>query len=55
MNLLNQKLSAIRRQKKIYYTKMKETNDQQELYSLSRKIMELDKEETEILKNIGEQ
>lgn len=53
MNLQNETLASIRRQKKIYKKKLNETKEPQEQYDLSKKIMVLDEEETKILKELG--
>lgn len=53
MNLQNETLASIRRQKKIYKKKLDETKEPQEQYDLSKKIMALDEEETKILKELG--
>ena len=53
MNLQNETLASIRRQKKIYKRKLNETKEPQELYDLSKKIMVLDEEEAKILKELG--
>ena len=53
MNLLNQQLASIKRQKAIYQKKLDETSEPQEQWDLSRKIMELDTEESKILKELG--
>ena len=53
MNLQNETLASIRRQKKIYKRKLNETNEPQEQYDLSKKIMVLDEEESKILKELG--
>jgi len=53
MNQLNEKLAIIRRQKKIYKKQLKKTKEPQEQYDLSKKIMKLDEEEYNILKQLG--
>lgn len=54
MNQLNQTLASIRRQKSLYEKKISETKDAQEQYTLSKKIMVLEEEESKILKELGE-
>ena len=53
MNLVNEKLASIRRQKKLYEKRMKETDEPQEQYDLSKKIMVLEEEESKLLKELG--
>ena len=53
MNLLNEKLAGIRREIKVYEKQAKETDDQQELWDISKKIESLHKEESKILNEIG--
>ena len=53
MNQLNEQLASIRRQKTIYKKQLKETKDPQEQWDLSRKIMDLDTEESRLLKELG--
>ena len=53
MNLLNEKLASIRRQKKVYEKKVFESDEPQEQYDLSKKIMVLEEEESKILKELG--
>ncbi len=53
MNQLNETLASIRRQKKIYKKLLDETKEPQEQYDLSKKIMVLDAEESQILKQMG--
>ena len=53
MNLLNEKLDSIRRQKKLYEKRMKETKEPQEQWDLSKKIMVLEEEESKLLKQLG--
>ena len=53
MNQLNQKLASVRRQKKVYETKMKETKEPQEQWDLSHKIMVCEEEESKLLKQLG--
>ena len=52
MNLLNQKLASVRVQIKAYEKQARETTDQQELWNLSKKIEELHKEESFLLKEL---
>lgn len=56
MNSLNEKLRIIQQQKAIMERQAKvyaRNNDEQELYDISKKIMELDKEESSILKELN--
>ena len=52
MNQLNETLASIRRQKKLYTKRIFESNEPQEQYDLSKKIMVLE-EESKILKELG--
>lgn len=53
MNQLNERLAIVKRQKKIYMKKLNETKEPQEQYDLSKKIMKLDEEESELLTQLG--
>ena len=53
MNQLNETLASIRRQKKLYTKRIFESNEPQEQYDLSKKIMVLEEEENKILKELG--
>jgi hypothetical protein len=53
MNQLNEQLATIRRQKSLYKKQLDETNDPQEQWDISRKIMVLDEEESKLLNELG--
>lgn len=56
INILEEKLVAVRNQKKVYEKQAKamaKEKDEAELYRLSQKIRLLDKEEHELLKEIN--
>ena len=53
MNLLNEKLASIRRQKKLYEKQIFETKEPQEQWDISQKIMVLEEEESKLLKELG--
>jgi len=53
MNQLNERLASVRRQKKVYEKRMKETKEPQEQWDLSKKIMVLEEEESKLLKELG--
>ena len=53
MNQLNENLASVRRQKKVYEKRIKETKEPQEQWDLSRKIMVLEEEESKLLKQLG--
>ena len=53
MNQLKETLASIRRQKKLYTKRVFESNEPQEQYDLSKKIMVLEEEESKILKELG--
>ena len=55
MNQLNETLASIRRQKKLYTKRIFESDDPQEQYDLSKKVMVLEEEESKILKQLGVQ
>lgn len=59
MNLLNERLAVVRRQKQIYNSTIERikntTNDKVEIGRLNAKISICNKEIDEILKDIGEQ
>ena len=52
MNQLNETLASIRRQIKVYQADIKQTNDQQIIYDLSRKISELEVQQDQLLKEL---
>lgn len=53
MNLSNEKLSVIRRQKAIYKKEMEEEKSKNRKFTLANKIRLLNEEERELLKEFG--
>ena len=53
MNLLNERLTGIRRRKVIFKYQIKEETNRKRLMELIEKKHELEKEETDILRHLG--